>query len=261
MNTDDFMKKISTVQIESMLDFSDPPKRENTVLDPVREPFESPGWRGTDAEIAHAVEWLRKWREEISAPILGRMMKERSAAVDALRELCGEYGDNDWDSDLHLADVIEKHLRRHLDGLPDTSQWRDMADAPKDGTRIWCWFPHPDEAFAVKWAKNEDEEAKNWTLDDGESAAMNYDEPLSWMPLPGVHARLPKEDAKPAALEWVDKPTMPGMYWLSCHPGRRAVLVTWFGDDYYDQGGVMLNVNNPKFPDMAWLGPIYGPVR
>lgn len=40
---------------------------------------------------------------------------EREAAVAVLRRLCEEYGDNDWPDELHLADVIEKHLGRHLD--------------------------------------------------------------------------------------------------------------------------------------------------
>ena len=31
-----------------------------------------------------------------------------------LRRVCAEYGDNDWSDDLHLSDVIEKHLERHL---------------------------------------------------------------------------------------------------------------------------------------------------
>ena len=32
----------------------------------------------------------------------------------SLRSLCEEFGDNDWDDDLHLADVINKHLGNHL---------------------------------------------------------------------------------------------------------------------------------------------------
>ena len=39
---------------------------------------------------------------------------EREASISALRELCAEYGDNNWEEDLHLADVIEKHLGKHL---------------------------------------------------------------------------------------------------------------------------------------------------
>lgn len=44
---------------------------------------------------------------------------EREEAVGRLREICAEYGDNDWPDDLHLADVIEKHLGRHLDDAAD----------------------------------------------------------------------------------------------------------------------------------------------
>lgn len=43
------------------------------------------------------------------------LIAERFDAVKKLREICAEYGDNDWDDDLRLADVIEKHLYRHLE--------------------------------------------------------------------------------------------------------------------------------------------------
>jgi len=39
---------------------------------------------------------------------------ERRATIAALRGVCEEYGDNDWSDDLHLADVVEKHLHRNL---------------------------------------------------------------------------------------------------------------------------------------------------
>ena len=39
---------------------------------------------------------------------------EREAAIARLRDLCQEFGDNDWTENLHLADIIEKHLGRHL---------------------------------------------------------------------------------------------------------------------------------------------------
>lgn len=39
---------------------------------------------------------------------------EREEIIQQLRELCEEYGDNDWPDDLHLGDVIEKHLANHL---------------------------------------------------------------------------------------------------------------------------------------------------
>lgn len=39
---------------------------------------------------------------------------ERAEVVDILRELCKDYGDNDWEDNLNLRDVIEKHLAKHL---------------------------------------------------------------------------------------------------------------------------------------------------
>lgn len=39
---------------------------------------------------------------------------ERSAAIEQLRDLCGDFGDNDWPDELYLADIIDKHLGRHL---------------------------------------------------------------------------------------------------------------------------------------------------
>ncbi len=53
---------------------------------------------------------------ELGAP--DRMLAARTAELHdvraQLRELCAEFGDNDWPDDLHLGDVIEKHLGRHL---------------------------------------------------------------------------------------------------------------------------------------------------
>lgn len=45
-----------------------------------------------------------------------RWLLERTAVVACLRSACRDYGDNDWDDDLHLVDVIEKHLLRHIEG-------------------------------------------------------------------------------------------------------------------------------------------------
>jgi hypothetical protein len=39
---------------------------------------------------------------------------ERESAIAALRDVCADHGDNDWDNKLHLADIIEKHLHRNL---------------------------------------------------------------------------------------------------------------------------------------------------
>lgn len=37
-------------------------------------------------------------------------IKEREAAIAALRSMCALHGDNDWSDNLHLADIINKHL-------------------------------------------------------------------------------------------------------------------------------------------------------
>lgn len=43
-----------------------------------------------------------------------RYIGEREEAIAVLRRLCAERGDNDWPNDLHLADIIDKHLGRYL---------------------------------------------------------------------------------------------------------------------------------------------------
>jgi predicted secreted protein len=47
--------------------------------------------------------------EPIEAKLL-RLTVERREAVLALRSFCEDHGDNDWQDDLHMADVINKHL-------------------------------------------------------------------------------------------------------------------------------------------------------
>lgn len=39
---------------------------------------------------------------------------EREEAISALRNVCTAHGDNRWENNLHLADIIEKHLHRNL---------------------------------------------------------------------------------------------------------------------------------------------------
>lgn len=65
--------------------------------------------------------WLNILRQAVNA--LGyeegealAWILEREQAIAMLRTLCAEHGDNDWPDDLHLADVIDKHLGRYLEG-------------------------------------------------------------------------------------------------------------------------------------------------
>lgn len=43
-----------------------------------------------------------------------QLIKEREETISALRSICDKHGDNNWDEDLHLADVINKHLAKYL---------------------------------------------------------------------------------------------------------------------------------------------------
>jgi len=43
-----------------------------------------------------------------------KWVHERELTVSYLRELCGEYGDNDWPENLALCDVLRKHLEPYL---------------------------------------------------------------------------------------------------------------------------------------------------
>lgn len=45
---------------------------------------------------------------------LAGLVAERERALQVLRELCAQFGDNDWTDDLRLADIMEKHLGNHL---------------------------------------------------------------------------------------------------------------------------------------------------
>jgi hypothetical protein len=69
-------------------------RREATVS-MVRSCLRSLGYKGDEAE---RVKWIA----------------EREETVATLRSACEEFGDNDWSNDLHLSDVIDKHLVRPI---------------------------------------------------------------------------------------------------------------------------------------------------
>lgn len=51
------------------------------------------------------------WLEEVMQE-RDRLRREREVAVAMLRIKCAAYDDNAWPDNLHLADIIEKHLAR-----------------------------------------------------------------------------------------------------------------------------------------------------
>ncbi len=46
---------------------------------------------------------------------LALLVTERQEALQVLRRACQDFGDNDWKEDLHVSDIIESHLVRHLE--------------------------------------------------------------------------------------------------------------------------------------------------
>ena len=42
------------------------------------------------------------------------LVAERADAIAMLRMVCEDHGDNDWPDDLHLGDIIDKHLLRYF---------------------------------------------------------------------------------------------------------------------------------------------------
>lgn len=69
--------------------------------------------------IGYRAAWARIYAEAVkempkSKLPKARLLKERAEAVAVLRRLCAKHGDNDWPDDLHLGDIIDKHLGRYL---------------------------------------------------------------------------------------------------------------------------------------------------
>lgn len=66
-------------------------------------------------------EILRRLDVSADAPqrTIARLTKEREDTIAALRRVCRDHGDNEWDGSLYLADVVEKHLAKHLDEVAD----------------------------------------------------------------------------------------------------------------------------------------------
>jgi predicted secreted protein len=69
---------------------------------------EKAAWRRM---LAECIKWLREDAEPMTAE---QLLLERTEAIAMLRIVCAEHGDNDWPDRLHLADIIDKHLAKHL---------------------------------------------------------------------------------------------------------------------------------------------------
>ncbi len=77
-----------------------------------------------DSEQAYLAGKRMAWMELLAAALRSlddgkeytvvQMELQRQETIAAMRSICAEFGDNDWPDSLHPADVIEKHLARHL---------------------------------------------------------------------------------------------------------------------------------------------------
>jgi len=97
---------------------------------------------------------------------------ERASAIATLRDLCEEFGDNDWPDTLNLSDIIDKHLGRYLGGDGKPSGWQPIATA------------EPDKVVLVYMAEDEVRAA---FPDQGQWFTPDYlriGTPLYWMPIP-----------------------------------------------------------------------------
>ena len=66
-------------------------------------------WRRVLAECLGELGYLLKEERQIA-----QLVKEREETIAILRYLCRDFGDNEWNEELNLADIIEKHLGDHL---------------------------------------------------------------------------------------------------------------------------------------------------
>ena len=77
---------------------------------------------GRRSALTHALRYiLSELGYEGSEAEHVKWISEREETVNILRECCVEFGDNDWSNDLHLGEVVVKHLVRHL--------WRNQKPA------------------------------------------------------------------------------------------------------------------------------------
>jgi hypothetical protein len=75
--------------------------------------------------------------------------KEREDVIKFLRSECEEYGDLDWTDDLHLVDILDKHLLNYLETfVPKKGRAKDIRDE---------WFESATRALAEEVKKTTDE--------------------------------------------------------------------------------------------------------
>lgn len=82
---------------------------------------------------------------------------------------------------------------------PAPSGWRDIASAPKDGTKIWLWGKRKPEVKLWRWAyfigsqngewRSCDKEAQGWAANNGPDWSPTHWQPFAAPPPPHVPAQ------------------------------------------------------------------------
>lgn len=69
---------------------------------------------GRKAEARHILQMLLPDIESEAVRTALILRDERERAIVALRDLCMYVGDSDWPDELDLADIIDKHITKHV---------------------------------------------------------------------------------------------------------------------------------------------------
>lgn len=109
-------------------------------------------------------------------------MTDHSALIERLE--AGFLSSNPHHSEVYQTNTL---LAEAAKALRDLTEWRDIADAPDDGTRALVNFAGAGPIVAFR----EDAEAEYWTryLGYGKSAlwpTIHADHALGWLPLPSA---------------------------------------------------------------------------
>src|SRR2546423_657496 len=78
---------------------------------------------------------------------LNALRQEREDVVKLLRDACEEHGDNDWPDNLHLTDVIEKHLLDYF----KASEWYSLDHTLPENEEEVLVFVVPSNQCTVGW--------------------------------------------------------------------------------------------------------------
>lgn len=123
-------------------------------LGEIKERAWTEGYRAAARQIlSQAIFWLGVDEKDLAQNLL-----RWDGARSALRDICEEFGDNDWPDNLCLSDVIEKHLARNLRHSvpPVLVAVKELCDIIQNKDELYDWGDLQDAADKAEKA------LKNW---------------------------------------------------------------------------------------------------